>query len=172
MVADSKSNKYDTVIKKSKQMAVTFHQKEANDQILRNNLHMMGNIKKIQTGVLRSSIPKRTYSLKAHEFKSLNFEAMVRNQERIDAENRKMNERVQFSCSTLKKDTLLKSSKDNLRHINHLSKYFVSKRQFDKLPKILDTRGVESSPKVEGHHLREVSSKNRLFLSNELYGDK
>jgi len=49
-----------------------------------------------------------------------------------------MQDRLGYSTSTIKAASLLRSSSQCLKHLDHLSKYSVSKRQMKKLPSLLE----------------------------------
>lgn len=131
-------NYYEKVIKKSKQLAVDFDKKEWNDQIDSQNVWLLGNISKIQNGDYRTTITKSGQAVSDHKLKSLRKESIHREHLWIKDENTKFSNRLGFVNSTIEAKGLLKSSSQTLSHMDHLSKYTISKREMKKLPSLLE----------------------------------
>ena len=162
---------FENVIKKNKLLAVTFDKREWNNALDSKNVWLLGNISKIKGGDYKTFVTKNQDAL-SYKLKSLRKESTNKEHHRIAIENNKMQDRLGYSCSTIKAASLLKSSSECLKHLDHLSKYNISKRQMEKLPSLLEGAStlVESKStmtlrKKNMSQLREHNAKDGFLLS-------
>lgn len=109
---------YENVIKKNKLLAVTFDKKEWSDLIESQNVWLLSNISKIKQGEYKTFITKKE-ATSIHKLKSLRKESTNKEEFRITNENSKMQDRLGHVNSTIKAQSLLRSSSEVLKHLDH-----------------------------------------------------